>query len=91
MMLLLDALTTVPAHVIDDRTTILVQNTLSRALLGPWTDRDARHANVAWRWFTHPESRALNSQRSTRRSAADTSPSYAQPPPAVAAIRSSTS
>jgi transcriptional regulator with XRE-family HTH domain len=60
MMFLLDALTTVPAHVIDDRTTILAQNTLSRALLGSWTDGDARHANVAWRWFTHPESRILN-------------------------------
>lgn len=38
MMFLLDALTTVPAHVIDDRTTILAQNALSRALLGSWTD-----------------------------------------------------
>ncbi|MEO3769284.1 helix-turn-helix transcriptional regulator [Micromonospora sp. B9E7] len=60
MMFLLDALTTVPAHVIDHRTAILAQNTLSRALLGSWTDGDARHSNVTWRWFTHPESRALN-------------------------------
>lgn len=60
MMFLLDALTTVPAHVIDNRTAILAQNTLSRALLGSWTDGDARHSNVTWRWFTHPESRALN-------------------------------
>ncbi|MGI5521554.1 helix-turn-helix transcriptional regulator [Micromonospora sp. CA-259024] len=60
MMFLLDALTTVPAHVIDGRTTILAQNTLSRALLGSWTDGDARRANVTWRWFTNPESRVLN-------------------------------
>lgn len=60
MMFLLDALTTVPAHVMDDLTTILAQNTLSRALLGSWTDDDGRRANVAWRWFTDPESRALN-------------------------------
>nr|WP_281374218.1 hypothetical protein [Micromonospora jinlongensis] len=60
MMFLLDALTTVPAHVIDERTTILAQNTLSRALLGSWTDGGARGSNVTWRWFTNPESRALN-------------------------------
>ncbi|MFC6016771.1 helix-turn-helix transcriptional regulator [Plantactinospora solaniradicis] len=60
LMFLLDALTSVPAHVIDDLTTILAQNTLSRALVGPWTDGDERDANVTWRWFTDPESRALN-------------------------------
>ncbi|MEV6373345.1 helix-turn-helix transcriptional regulator [Micromonospora musae] len=60
MMFLLDALTTVPAHIIDDRTSILAQNTLSRALLGSWTEGDARSANVTWRWFTTPQSRALN-------------------------------
>ncbi|TYC02109.1 helix-turn-helix domain-containing protein [Micromonospora sp. WP24] len=60
MMFLLDALTTVPAHIIDDRTTILAQNILSRALLGSWTEGDARSTNVTWRWFTTPESRALN-------------------------------
>ncbi|MBE1491381.1 helix-turn-helix transcriptional regulator [Plantactinospora soyae] len=60
MMFLLDALTTVPAHVIDDQSTILAQNALSRALLGTWTGNEGRNANVAWRWFTDPDSRALN-------------------------------
>jgi transcriptional regulator with XRE-family HTH domain len=60
LMFLLDALTEVPAQVIDDLTTVLAQNALSRALLGPWTDGDQRSCNVTWRWFTDPESRALN-------------------------------
>ncbi|MFJ4467619.1 helix-turn-helix transcriptional regulator [Streptomyces sp. NPDC089424] len=60
MMFLLDALTTVPAHVIDDLSTMLAQNTLSRALFGSWELGDERAANVTWRWFTAPESRALN-------------------------------
>ncbi|MEV6844591.1 helix-turn-helix transcriptional regulator [Actinoplanes sp. NPDC051411] len=60
MMFLLDALTTVPAHVMDDLTTIVAQNALSRALLGSWTGTDPRQANVAWRWFTDPQSRLLN-------------------------------
>ncbi|GIF50555.1 helix-turn-helix protein [Asanoa ferruginea] len=60
LMFLLDALADVPAHVMDDLTTMLAQNTLSRALLGPWTDGDERSGNVIWRWFTDPESRALN-------------------------------
>ncbi|MFF9105156.1 helix-turn-helix transcriptional regulator [Streptomyces rubrogriseus] len=60
MMFLLDALTTVPAHVMDDLTTILAQNRLSRALIGPWTLGDERKSNVTWRWFTDPASRELN-------------------------------
>ncbi|SMD25376.1 helix-turn-helix transcriptional regulator [Kibdelosporangium aridum] len=60
MMFLLDALTTVPAHVIDDLTTVLAQNRLSHALIGPWELGDERAGNVTWRWFTDPQSRALN-------------------------------
>jgi transcriptional regulator with XRE-family HTH domain len=60
MMYLLDALTSVPAHVVDDLTTVLAQNPLSRALVGSWTDAGGRLANVTWRWFTDPRSRALN-------------------------------
>ncbi|TDC39364.1 XRE family transcriptional regulator [Micromonospora sp. 15K316] len=60
MMFLLDSLTTVPAHVMDDLTTVLAQNTLSRALVGSWAGGDGRSANVAWRWFTDDGSRALN-------------------------------
>lgn len=60
MMFLLDALTTVPAHVMDDLTTVLAQNRLSRALLGSWDLGAERAGNVTWRWFTDPASRALN-------------------------------
>ncbi|MEV0719882.1 helix-turn-helix transcriptional regulator [Asanoa sp. NPDC050611] len=60
LLFLLDALDDVPAHVMDDLTTTLAQNALSRALLGRWTDGDERSRNVIWRWFTDPESRALN-------------------------------
>ncbi|MFK3984281.1 helix-turn-helix transcriptional regulator [Micromonospora sp. NPDC050397] len=60
MMYLLDALTHVPAHVMDDLTTILAQNALSRALVGQWADAGGRRANVTWRWFTDPGSRELN-------------------------------
>jgi transcriptional regulator with XRE-family HTH domain len=60
MMFLLDALTTVPAHVIDDLTTMVAQNRLSQALFGSWQLGDDRAGNVTWRWFTDPASRALN-------------------------------
>lgn len=60
MMFLLDSLTTVPALIIDDLHTMLAQNRLSQALLGSWTLGDERAGNVTWRWFTDPESRALN-------------------------------
>jgi transcriptional regulator with XRE-family HTH domain len=60
MMFLLDALTTVPAHVIDDLTTVVAQNRLSQALLGSWQLGDDRAGNVTWRWFTDPASRAVN-------------------------------
>jgi transcriptional regulator with XRE-family HTH domain len=60
MMFLLDALATVPAHVIDDLTTMVAQNRLSQALFGSWQLGDDRAGNVTWRWFTDPASRALN-------------------------------
>jgi transcriptional regulator with XRE-family HTH domain len=60
MMFLLDALTTVPAQIGDDLNTMLAQNRLSRALVGPWPLGDDRLGNVTWRWFTDPASRALN-------------------------------
>ncbi|MEV6607002.1 helix-turn-helix transcriptional regulator [Kutzneria sp. NPDC051319] len=60
LMFLLDALTTVPAHVIDDLTTVVAQNRLSQALIGSWQIGDDRAGNVTWRWFTDPASRSLN-------------------------------
>ncbi|WP_328497664.1 helix-turn-helix transcriptional regulator [Streptomyces sp. NBC_00414] len=58
MMFLLDSLTAVPAHVVDDLTTIVAQNRLSATLFGPWAQRTGRQANATWRWFTEPDSRA---------------------------------
>ncbi|MEV7075795.1 helix-turn-helix transcriptional regulator [Streptomyces sp. NPDC093990] len=60
MMFLLDALTTVPAQVMDGLSTMLAQNRLSQALFGSWAVGDARAGNVTWRWFTDPASRSLN-------------------------------
>jgi transcriptional regulator with XRE-family HTH domain len=60
MMFLLDALTTVPAHIVDDLTNVLAQNRLSHALIGSWVHGGDRAGNVTWRWFTDPASRALN-------------------------------
>ncbi|MFE9682036.1 helix-turn-helix transcriptional regulator [Streptomyces sp. NPDC006285] len=57
MMFLLDSLTTVPAHIVDDLTTLVAQNALSTTLFGPWTQRPGRQANAIWRWFTEPDSR----------------------------------
>lgn len=39
---------------------MLAQNRLSQALVGSWDLGDHRGGNVNWRWFTDPESRALN-------------------------------
>jgi transcriptional regulator with XRE-family HTH domain len=60
IMFLLDALTTVPAHVVDDLNTVVAQNRLSQALIGSWQLGDDRAGNVTWRWFTDPGSRSLN-------------------------------
>ncbi|QYN26566.1 helix-turn-helix transcriptional regulator [Amycolatopsis sp. DSM 110486] len=60
MMYLLDALNSVPAQVVDDINTVLAQNRLSQALVGSWDLGNHRDGNVTWRWFTDPESRALN-------------------------------
>jgi len=57
-MHLLDALTTTPALVADDLSTVIAQNPLALALLGPWAHQEGRGANTVWRWFTDPESRA---------------------------------
>ncbi|MDQ1033991.1 transcriptional regulator with XRE-family HTH domain [Streptomyces sp. V3I8] len=54
---LLDSLTTVPAHIVDDLAGLVAQNELSTALFGPWTQRPGRQANAVWRWFTEPDTR----------------------------------
>ena len=57
LLFVLDSLTDVPAHVVDDLTTVLAQNALSKELFGPWAQRTGRGANAAWLWFTEPGAR----------------------------------
>ncbi|MCS7477312.1 helix-turn-helix transcriptional regulator [Umezawaea endophytica] len=57
LMHVLDALTTVPAIVCDDLTTVLAQNPLGAALFGPSVGTAGREDNTVWRWFTDPASR----------------------------------
>ncbi len=57
---LLEALApTVPAFVVDDLSTVLVQNPLGIALLGPLATADGRDGTVVWRWFTDPAWRSI--------------------------------
>ncbi|MEO6081985.1 MAG: helix-turn-helix transcriptional regulator [Umezawaea sp.] len=57
LMHVLDSLTTVPAIVCDDLTTVLAQNPLGAALFGPSVGTAGREDNTVWRWFTDPSSR----------------------------------
>ncbi|HEX6339604.1 helix-turn-helix transcriptional regulator [Umezawaea sp.] len=59
LMHVLDALTTVPALVCDDLTTVLARNPLGAALFGPSAGTAGREDNTVWRWFTDPASRAV--------------------------------
>ncbi|MFF5257979.1 helix-turn-helix transcriptional regulator [Actinomadura viridis] len=59
LMCILDALApTVPALVCDNLYTILAQNPLNVALLGPLAVTEGRNGNFLWRWFTDPEWRS---------------------------------
>lgn len=60
LMYLLDALTTVPAQIVDDLNTLVAQNRLNKALIGSWPLGEERSGNATWRWFTDPRSRELN-------------------------------
>lgn len=60
LLFLLDSLTNVPGHVVDNLGTVLAQNDLSVVLFGPWAGLPGRRANGVWRWFTEPEARARN-------------------------------
>jgi transcriptional regulator with XRE-family HTH domain len=55
LMTILDALApTVPALVADDLETVLAQNSLNVALLGPLAGSNGLDANFVWHWFTDP-------------------------------------
>jgi MmyB-like transcription regulator ligand binding domain len=58
-MCILDALaSSVPALVCDNLYTILAQNPLNVALLGPLAITEGRRGNFLWRWFTDLEWRS---------------------------------
>lgn len=58
LMCVLDALApTVPALITDDLCTVVAQNPLGVALLGPLTGQAGRRSNFLWRWFTDPDLR----------------------------------
>lgn len=55
LMTVLDALApSVPALVTDDLSTVVAQNPLNVALLGPLAERAGLEANFTWHWFTDP-------------------------------------
>jgi len=55
LMTVLDALASdVPALVTDDLSTVVAQNPLNAALLGPIADRRGLEANFTWHWFLDP-------------------------------------
>ncbi|MGW7487230.1 helix-turn-helix transcriptional regulator [Streptomyces sp. NPDC054786] len=57
-LFLLESITAIPATVVDGLTDVLAQNALSVSVTGAWAERPGRQANMAWRWFTEPESRS---------------------------------
>lgn len=60
LMTILDALApTVPALVADDLETVVAQNPLCVALLGPLAGAEGLASNFLWRWFTDPHYRVL--------------------------------
>jgi transcriptional regulator with XRE-family HTH domain len=63
LLFLLNSLDTVPAHVMDDLTTMMAQNRGSKALFGSWPTGDERAANVTWRWFTDSASQPSTQRR----------------------------
>lgn len=58
MQYLLDRLVDTPAFVVDDLSTPLVQNRMSKLVSGDQTGRSERERNHTWRWFTDPQLRS---------------------------------
>lgn len=60
LMTILDALApAVPALVADELNTVLAQNAMNIALLGPLAGTGVPEGNFTWRWFTDPGYRVL--------------------------------
>jgi transcriptional regulator with XRE-family HTH domain len=59
LMCVLDALApAVPAHICDDLSTVVAQNALNVALLGPLAKAEGWRRNFLWRWFVEGDVRA---------------------------------
>ncbi|WP_419999230.1 helix-turn-helix transcriptional regulator [Streptomyces boninensis] len=92
LLLILDRLTDNPAMVISDRGDVLVQNAMSKALVGDYASTPEGERNLYWRFFTHPETiRMLPSedrQEIARAHAADLRATFAKRPddPRLAAL-----
>ncbi|MBO8186396.1 helix-turn-helix transcriptional regulator [Streptomyces spirodelae] len=56
---ILDSLKDDPAQIVDDLGTVVIQNPMAVALLGPLVDRPGHEANGAWLWFVRPEHRGI--------------------------------
>lgn len=68
LMTVLDAIApTVPAMVADDLSTVVAQNPLNVALLGPLADQDGFRSSFTWHWFTDPAYRALYAENDRER------------------------
>lgn len=59
LLLVLDRLVDTPAQVINDRSDILAQNAMAKALIGDASARPQAERNIAWRYFTDPSAREL--------------------------------
>ncbi|MCQ8774294.1 helix-turn-helix transcriptional regulator [Streptomyces telluris] len=59
LMHILDALKDTPAQIVDELGTVVLQNPMAAALLGPLVGLPGREGNGAWAWFTRPEVRGI--------------------------------
>ncbi|GLY97294.1 helix-turn-helix transcriptional regulator [Actinoplanes sp. NBRC 103695] len=59
LMFLLEALSAMPAWVLDRELTVVEQNQLSKAVLGRCTRRPGRQSNLVWHWFTSEKTRSM--------------------------------
>ncbi len=59
LMHVLDALKGTPSQIVDDLGTIVIQNPMAVALLGPLAGLPGREGNGTWAWFTRPEVRGI--------------------------------
>ncbi|MFE0762429.1 helix-turn-helix transcriptional regulator [Streptomyces smyrnaeus] len=59
LMHILDSLKDTPAQIVDGLGTVVIQNPMAIALLGPLVDRPGHEDNGAWLWFMRPALRGV--------------------------------